>query len=710
MFHREAAIAVLLAVATIAIGVYLSASITLVNKDAAHYIQLAKSFADDPRGVVEKDLPGYPFLIFVTHALLGLTRETDTIMHWIWSAQIVSLFCRVGAVLCVYGVGRMLTGRRLALWSAAVLIILPYPARMAVDVVREWPHLLFLSAGFCLVLYGALRARWQLFALAGLSAGVGSLFRIECVQVVLYGATWIVLQIMRTERTMGRPKLAAALVLLVAGYLGPVLPCAKLAGGILPQQRRGLLADPEALSNQTDNQALSHVEYAAGLPVRRILMAWRLFFERVAENLAYFFMAPFAAGIWLFYKDPALRRQRFFIGICLLFNIFMLTLFACWHEYISRRYVVPMIVLLTPCIGVGLQKIARGLQHGMPIRTVGRRSVDGERLWFVVMLVVGALICAFKLFSIERDKEGYREVARWLNEHTSPLDVIAVPDSRIAFYAERAGVVSQGGCVTENVRYVVRLVDKTTMLTEQADSNLAGLISRIAGPRCFDGSTGPLRTHLSLHGAWDITLSAWSCPRTVSQNAKVLSPAAWYNDYFWLGMKGGRWCAAMRWDEGRTFEVRAKEPCVEGQWYHLAARASVPEGKLYLYVNGVQNACLEIPAAKPLDNQFPWVIGGADPTYFEGAVDNVSIFDKGVSADAVAAMFKLGRTAAPSLLVGSSAAASGLVGNWRLNEAGAATWVETLFQRKMIRRYAIFLDPHQQDVEVVVFEVLPRDS
>jgi hypothetical protein len=55
------------------------------------------------------------------------------------------------------------------------------------------------------------------------------------------------------------------------------------------------------------------------------------------------------------------------------------------------------------------------------------------------------------------DKAGYRAAAAWLKENTAAEDLIAVPDSRITFYAERTGLIYDTKPPTR-AKYVVIVV------------------------------------------------------------------------------------------------------------------------------------------------------------------------------------------------------------------------------------------------------------
>lgn len=55
------------------------------------------------------------------------------------------------------------------------------------------------------------------------------------------------------------------------------------------------------------------------------------------------------------------------------------------------------------------------------------------------------------------DKRGYRTAAAWLRENTAREDLIAVPDSRISFHAERKGLIYDAEPTTP-AEYVVIIV------------------------------------------------------------------------------------------------------------------------------------------------------------------------------------------------------------------------------------------------------------
>jgi len=59
---------------------------------------------------------------------------------------------------------------------------------------------------------------------------------------------------------------------------------------------------------------------------------------------------------------------------------------------------------------------------------------------------------------IRKEKQGYLAAAKWIKENIDEKDVLAVPDKRISFYAEREGIVYEGGNIPPTAIYVVKIM------------------------------------------------------------------------------------------------------------------------------------------------------------------------------------------------------------------------------------------------------------
>ena len=442
------------------IGVYLIATTVLIARDGTLYIECARQIADNPVEAVRNmsPCPGYPFLIYLMHKVTGLFNDIKSIQGWIISAQAVSLLSKVIASVALYFVGSYFVGPRLSFWGVLILSILPDSAEFGSDALTEWPHIMFLATGFLLLLLGAQYRKNWMFGWAGIAAGLGYLVRSECCQLVLYGSAWLLFNLIRPQGKMKRTKAAGALILLLAGFAVIAVPYMRSKGYVFPDQ--GMWKLPALLSMSNDNigSVLNTNMCLAGLSISGIIGNETLI-TNMCETLMYYFIPALLIGFYYYFrKRLKTLEQTFFAAAFIIFNVVMLSWQLSCRHYLSRRHTLALVAFTVFYIPVGLRIIACWLSR----RTSGGgANVGGNiRRWFFILMAVGFCICVAKLVMISPlrwEKQGYKNAAEWLRKNTAPTDIIAVPDKRIAFYAERQGL-EYGEQIPEQVNYIVRIV------------------------------------------------------------------------------------------------------------------------------------------------------------------------------------------------------------------------------------------------------------
>jgi hypothetical protein len=164
-----------------------------------------------------------------------LAAGRDSPMLWLYSAQAVTLLCRMLALIPLYFLGKLFVGAAHSFWALLILCFLPYPAQYAADVLREWPYVLFLSLGFWLLCRTLRRRQWWVLAPVGLIAGLGYAVRPESGQLILYTLLGLA-SVGLADRRIRTLTLAGAGLLAVAGFLVPVAPYVCATGMITPHQ------------------------------------------------------------------------------------------------------------------------------------------------------------------------------------------------------------------------------------------------------------------------------------------------------------------------------------------------------------------------------------------------------------------------------------------------------------------------------------------
>jgi len=463
--HDLIHLAILLAIA-LGIGIYLITTTVLIAKDGVFYIERAQKFSSDPVSTIKTHPPGYPFLIMTAHKFTTLFSNNTSLYRWIHSAQIASLLCRLLALIPLYFIGKLLVGSKESFRAILILVILPYPAQIGCDALRDWPYILFLAAGFFFLLYGVKQGKWWVFGFVGLSSGLGYLIRPESAQLLVYGFLWIAISVFRPKLWgVYRWKSLIALALLFIGFAIPVMPYMKCAGKIIPPKVNRIMKSFSfnALPDKTDvpkvNTVSSNYNTAEIVP-RNVLKALGEIFKTIGENLMWFFMPALMIGLYYRFRGNAEREEWFLITAFVLVNVTMMVLRYYYIQLtVSKRWSLPLITFTIFYIPVGLQTIGNWFECKFPMnKHKTDASKETSAWWFSVLLLIGVCFCLPKLLRpIRIEKQGYRLAAQWLSENTTAEDVVAVPDRRISFYAERKGVLFDKK-IPKRAEYVVKIM------------------------------------------------------------------------------------------------------------------------------------------------------------------------------------------------------------------------------------------------------------
>lgn len=448
------------------LGVYAIATTVLIAQDGVYYIQQAQKFSSDPSGVIVSHPPGYPFLIFIAHKFVGLFSNSSSAQTWIYSAQSITLLCRLLAIMFLYFIGKLLVGSRHSFWALLILILLPYPAEFGSDALRDWPHLLFLAMGFLFLLWGVKQGKWWIFGIVGLVAGLGCIIRPECVQLVVYNILWLLIRLLKPKFNMSRAALLCSLFVLLIGLALPVAPYVREAGRIIPPKLRELVDSSkeyavsfvQAQSEQEVNIESYNRIYSIVSLLGNITKAVGRLIGEISDNLMYFFVPALLIGLYSRFRKQsmAIDIERFFVPFFIVLNVIIMILLYGGYEYMSRRHCLPLVVFLIFYVVVGLEVLSNWL-GSRNAQSSSEAELNSKR-WFFILLAIGTAVCLPKLVRPLRiEKRGYRDAAKWLKENTAQEDLIAVPDSRIGFYAERNRIEYADDEIPAKAKYVVRI-------------------------------------------------------------------------------------------------------------------------------------------------------------------------------------------------------------------------------------------------------------
>ncbi|MFQ6035021.1 MAG: glycosyltransferase family 39 protein [Sedimentisphaerales bacterium] len=448
---------------TLCIGVYLISTTVLIAKDGVTFIEYAQKLSSDAIAVMvsEDQHPGYPFLILTAHRMAKIASGSASIWSWIYSAQFMALAFRLLTVTVLYFVGKEIVGPKLSFLAILILILLPKPAGYGSDALSDWPYLFFLASGFLLLIRGALNKKWWQFGFAGLAAGSGYLVRPECAQLVVFGSLWTAWQLWGAKRTIARDKAVFMLALLLVGFFIPAVPYMKLKGAIFPKKDVGQFG-----FSILDSRFSPNIEHqVSSFAPKNMAKAFDELIEEIGDTLMWFFGPALLLGAYEYFRQRNWHKpQKFFTAVLIALNVALMIWLFCKYDYISGRHILPLVVFTIFFVPIGLQIFGNWLR-AMFCKSRLESNQDSH-LWFSTLVIAGLAICTPKLLTpIRAEKHSYREAARWFANHTDQKDIIAVPDARISFYAQREGLNWTAGQIPEQAQYAVRIFEEDNQPT-----------------------------------------------------------------------------------------------------------------------------------------------------------------------------------------------------------------------------------------------------
>jgi hypothetical protein len=464
--HKEDAFnLIILLLIALLLGIYLITTTILITQDGVFYINRAQKLSTDPKSAIISHPPGYPFLLFVAFKFVGLFNDSSSAQTLAYTAQSMTLLCRLLSIIPLYYIGKLLVGSRNSFWALLILIFLPYPAKFGSDVLRDWPHILFLAIGFLFLLWGAKEGRWRFFCITGLITGLGFTVRPECAQLIIYGILWLLIKIIIAKCNMSRIKLLFALFILLIGFAIPFATYTLKGGRTIPHKLRYLMVSSEKHNDLNFQNKSEEKTYNYDF-VNRIISLFSIIIKaimrligEISDNLMYYFLPALLIGIYYRFRRKNLTTaiEKFFLPVFIVLNIIMMILLHYSQGYISRRHCLPLVLFSVFYVPIGLHIFAESLSQRF-LRG-GIENKPKLKLCFFILVAIGVTICLPKLLTPLRiEKKGYRDVAKWLEKNTAKDDLIIVPDLRISFYAEREGLDNKFWQVNQRVNYIVEII------------------------------------------------------------------------------------------------------------------------------------------------------------------------------------------------------------------------------------------------------------
>ncbi len=414
----------------------------IATRDAcAYYLPLARLVTDKGLEASQHPIipPVYPTLIGLVGPLLDTADDPFEL-----AGRLLSAVSVLGMIVCVYALGRTLSGPRVGLAAASLCSVNYWILRLGANVGPAATYSLLLT-GMVLLLVRYARKPTVLGAAAvGLAAALAGLTRTEGLLMAPLAGTVLLVLAPRNPAGAGVRGLlhVAVLVAVVAAVWWPRVAWMKQATGYAVPDVRVIEAvrgsqvkaehpewwrPPEHLNDDT----------AVGRPRS---LAFRV--QEAIEVLG-MVLTPWAwalAGVWLLRRRPACRLD----GQLIVVAVLLVQIATVARVKVDRRYVMTVAGMFQVWAGLGLVALMERLRsaRGLPQRLGQSVSAQLVALW-----VGMAGLAALPLFgsNVGVRHQELRALGERVLREAGPGAVVACATSEPSYYAQGKAVIPVGG-------------------------------------------------------------------------------------------------------------------------------------------------------------------------------------------------------------------------------------------------------------------------
>lgn len=205
------------------------------------------------------------------------------------------------------------------------------------------------------------------------------------------------------------------------------------------------------------------------IPLRNLARAVSDVIGGIGEDLMVIPALPWILGLCYYLRNRAGAMERVLIPAFLIVNLGLMVGRQVWFGSGSdRRYGMALICLTIFYLPMGLDVIVRVLSRISARRNAPAPAGTEQRsFWFYLLVSIGILLCTPKLIftPLRAEKAGLRIAGEWLRQNTPADAVIAEPDGRISFYAERRGLPYERYPNVRKADFVVEIARGDPILT-----------------------------------------------------------------------------------------------------------------------------------------------------------------------------------------------------------------------------------------------------
>jgi hypothetical protein len=432
ILHSEAAVLLVAVGCAFAVRVYLSLTSYCISGDGVAYLAMAHYFAEGQwRAALDAVYsPLYPLLISQIHRWI-----TD----WEIAGSLLSAILGTAAVATTYLMTREALGRHdLALGAAFLMALHPATAAYSASVRTESGYIFLTTSACWLLLEGLNQRRAVVATLAGITAGLGYLYRTEAIGFLplsiflLISAGWLWRQASRRWAFTAACAFAAAFTMVAAPYIAYL----RISTGHWSIGREFTAAMMYGMGDVARNgDKWRRLGWSAtASPFNMILDHPLLYAEKVGQ---YFFVSLYnfaqaleplltvmlAIGIWARGRALFAAPREIFLAVIVLFYFCGFAL-----SYTGTRFMIHLLPFVFGWVAAGIIVASERVAHWC-------KPGSSRIAHAVVPAAIAMTLLPRTLWPLGYDMRGVRYAGEDIAKMTRGPVTVAARDGRVAYYA-----------------------------------------------------------------------------------------------------------------------------------------------------------------------------------------------------------------------------------------------------------------------------------
>ncbi|MFH0888078.1 MAG: glycosyltransferase family 39 protein [Planctomycetota bacterium] len=407
---------IVLVMLTFGVRLVIAFNTYVISSDGPFYLKVGQYFAQgDYKSALLKQTfhPLYPFLIAIAYKFIGA---------WEWAGMLVSIILSCFAIMPIYFITRRYFTETIAIIACLLYAFQPQGAQLSASIFTTGTFIGILLITLWVTIIALEKDSYLYFMLSGLLSFIMYLLRLDGIVFLALTLIAILINSRMVQGNSIRHTILKIVALLIPWLLLiPNLFIVKSLTGVF------------GLTGKVSAETLTDME------ITKSFYGLYQFIVEFIKGANPILFILFIVGVVLYFKKGRKTfRQTFFIWIVFVGFIIAFSVYAFTEGRMSKRYTVPLFLMMLPWTSAGLYYISDKISSRHTFKIV---------YGMTILILVGLSFFTFK--AVGKDKLIEKTTGELLNKYhsrygiASKIPSIITTSSRIAYYGGGEAVMPE---------------------------------------------------------------------------------------------------------------------------------------------------------------------------------------------------------------------------------------------------------------------------